>query len=146
MTKKKSSAKATVTPLMKQYNQIKAKYPDAMLLFRVGDFYENNFLAAVHFDGNRAGVAFIDISTGEFLVAEGGFEYIDKLIQSFAPKEILYQKGKQKIYHEHFSDKFYTYNLEDWVFTLDFAQENLEKHFEVKSLKGFTKRRSNNAD
>jgi DNA mismatch repair protein MutS len=228
VAKKKSSEKVTVTPLMKQYNQIKAKYPDAMLLFRVGDFYEtfgedaikasnvlniiltkrgkdspseielagfphhsldtylpklvragirvaicdqledpkmtktivkrgvtelvtpgvsyndkvlngneNNFLAAVHFEGNKAGVAFIDISTGEFLVAEGGFEYIDKLIQSFAPKEILFQKGKQKIYHEHFSDKFYTYKLEDWVFTFDFAHENLEKHFEIKSLKGF---------
>ncbi|NOQ73182.1 MAG: DNA mismatch repair protein MutS [Crocinitomix sp.] len=213
---------------MKQYNAIKIKYPDAMLLFRVGDFYEtfgadavkasnilniiltkrgknspseielagfphhsldtylpklvragmrvaicdqledpkmtktivkrgvtelvtpgvsyndkvldgseNNFLAAIHFEGKRAGVSFIDVSTGEFLVAEGNFEYIDKLIQSFSPKEILFQKGKQKLYFEHFSDKFYTYKLEDWVFTMDFAQENLEKHFEVKSLKGF---------
>lgn len=213
---------------MKQYNQIKAKYPDAMLLFRVGDFYEtfgedaikasnilniiltkrgkdspseielagfphhsldtylpklvragmrvaicdqledpkmtkkivkrgvtelvtpgvsyndkvlsgseNNFLAAIHFDGKKAGVSFLDVSTGEFLVAEGGFDYIDKLIQSFGPKEILFQKGKQKLYLEHFSDKFYTYKLEDWVFTSDFAHENLEKHFEVKSLKGF---------
>lgn len=213
---------------MKQYNQIKIKYPDALLLFRVGDFYEtfgedaikasnilniiltkrgkdspseielagfphhsldtylpklvragmrvaicdqledpkmtktivkrgvtelvtpgvsyndtvlsgseNNFLAAIHFDGKKAGVAFMDVSTGEFLVADGGFEYIDKLIQSFTPKEILFQKGKQKLYLEHFSDKFYTYKLEDWVFTTDFAQENLEKHFEVKSLKGF---------
>lgn len=229
MAKKKASAKkATVTPLMKQYNAIKIKYPDAMLLFRVGDFYEtfgadavkasnilniiltkrgknspseielagfphhsldtylpklvragmrvaicdqledpkmtktivkrgvtelvtpgvsyndkvldgseNNFLAAIHFEGKRAGVSFIDVSTGEFLVAEGNFEYIDKLIQSFSPKEILFQKGKQKLYFEHFSDKFYTYKLEDWVFTMDFAQENLEKHFEVKSLKGF---------
>ncbi len=226
--KKASSKKATVTPLMKQYNQIKIKYPDAMLLFRVGDFYEtfgedaikasnilniiltkrgkdspseielagfphhsldtylpklvragmrvaicdqledpkmtktivkrgvtelvtpgvsyndkvldgseNNFLAAIHFEGKQAGVSFIDVSTGEFLVAEGNFEYIDKLIQSFSPKEILFQKGKQKLYLEHFSDKFYTYKLEDWVFTTDFAQENLEKHFEVKSLKGF---------
>lgn len=228
MAKKKSSKKATVTPLMKQYNQIKAKYPDALLLFRVGDFYEtfgedaiktanilniiltkrgkdspseielagfphhaldtylpklvragqrvaicdqledpkmtktivkrgvtelvtpgvsyndkvlngseNNFLAAIHFDGKKAGVSFLDVSTGEFLVAEGGFEYIDKLIQSFAPKEVLFQKGKQKLYLEHFSDRFYTYKLEDWVFTFDFAHENLEKHFEVSSLKGF---------
>jgi DNA mismatch repair protein MutS len=225
---KKAAKKPAETPLMKQYNQIKSKYPDALLLFRVGDFYEtfgddavkaanvlnivltkrkngtaseialagfphhsldtylpklvraglrvaicdqledpkmtkkivkrgvtelvtpgvsyndkvlegksNNFLAAVHFEGDKAGVAFIDVSTGEFLVAEGGFEYIDKLIQGFQPKEILFQKGKQKLYTEHFSDKFYTYRLEDWVFTLDFAQENLGKHFEVKSLKGF---------
>lgn len=228
MAKKKSSTKGGETPLMKQYNQIKMKYPDAMLLFRVGDFYEtfgedaikasnilniiltkrgkdspseielagfphhsldtylpklvragmrvaicdqledpkltkkivkrgvtelvtpgvsyndkvlngheNNFLAAIHFDGKKAGVAFLDVSTGEFLVAEGSFEYIDKLIQSFGPKEILFQKGKQKLYLEHFSDKFYTYKLEDWVFTADFAVENLQKHFEVKSLKGF---------
>ncbi|MFT5822847.1 MAG: DNA mismatch repair protein MutS [Crocinitomix sp.] len=229
MAKKKASdKKATVTPLMKQYNAIKIKFPDAMLLFRVGDFYEtfgadavkasnilniiltkrgknspseielagfphhsldtylpklvragmrvaicdqledpkmtknivkrgvtelvtpgvsyndkvldgseNNFLAAIHFEGKRAGVSFIDVSTGEFLVAEGNFEYIDKLVQSFRPKEVLFQKGKQKLYFEHFSDKFYTYKLEDWVFTMDFAQENLEKHFEVKSLKGF---------
>jgi DNA mismatch repair protein MutS len=225
---KKAAKKPAETPLMKQYNQIKSKYPDALLLFRVGDFYEtfgddavkaanvlnivltkrkngtaseialagfphhsldtylpklvraglrvaicdqledpkmtkkivkrgvtelvtpgvsyndkvlegksNNFLAAVHFEGDKAGVAFIDVSTGEFLVAEGGFEYIDKLIQGFQPKEILFQKGKQKLYTEHFSDKFYTYRLDDWVFTLDFAQENLGKHFEVKSLKGF---------
>lgn len=228
MAKKKASKKSGETPLMKQYNQIKMKYPDAMLLFRVGDFYEtfgedaikasnilniiltkrgkdspsetelagfphhsldtylpklvragirvaicdqledpkltkkivkrgvtelvtpgvsyndkvlngheNNFLAAIHFEGKKAGVSFLDVSTGEFLVAEGGFEYIDKLIQSFGPKEILFQKGKQKLYLEHFSDKFYTYKLEDWVFTNDYAFENLEKHFEVKSLKGF---------
>ena len=230
MAKKQQSKtkKSAETPLMKQYNQIKSKYPDALLLFRVGDFYEtfgddavkaakvlnivltkrkngtaseialagfphhsldtylpklvkagyrvaicdqledpkatkkivkrgvtelvtpgvsyndkvlegksNNFLAAVHFDGQEAGVAFIDVSTGEFLVAEGGFEYVDKLIQGFQPKEILFQKGKQKQYLEHFSDKFYTYKLDDWVFTNEFATENLEKHFEVKSLKGF---------
>ncbi len=228
MSKKTTTENATVTPLMKQYNQIKSKYPDALLLFRVGDFYEtfgqdairasnilniiltkrgkdspseielagfphhsldtylpklvraglrvaicdqledpkmtktivkrgvtelvtpgvsyndkvlngteNNFLAAIHFDGSNAGVAFIDVSTGEFLVAEGGFDYIDKLIQSFSPKEILFQKGKQKIYFEHFSDKFYTFKLEDWVFTKEYGRESLEKQFEVKSLKGF---------
>lgn len=225
---KKSTKKPAETPLMKQYNQIKSKYPDALLLFRVGDFYEtfgddavkaanvlnivltkrkngtaseialagfphhsldtylpklvragfrvaicdqledpkmtkkivkrgvtelvtpgvsyndkvldgksNNFLCAIHFEGQEAGVAFIDVSTGEFMVAEGNFEYIDKLIQGFQPKEILYQKGKQKLYEAHFTAKIYTYRLEDWVFTTDFASENLGKHFEVKSLKGF---------
>lgn len=225
---KKSAKKPAETPLMKQYNQIKAKYPDALLLFRVGDFYEtfgddavkaanvlnivltkrkngkaseialagfphhsldsylpklvragfrvaicdqledpkmtktivkrgvtelvtpgvsyndkvlegkeNNFLCAIHFEGQRAGVSFLDVSTGEFMVAEGSFEYVDKLIQGFQPKEVLFQKGKQKLYLEHFSDKFYTYKLDDWVFTQDFALENLAKHFEVKSLKGF---------
>ena len=228
MSKKTTTENTTETPLMKQYNQIKSKYPDALLLFRVGDFYEtfgqdairasnilniiltkrgkdspseielagfphhsldtylpklvraglrvaicdqledpkmtktivkrgvtelvtpgvsyndkvlngteNNFLAAIHFDGANAGVAFIDVSTGEFLVAEGGFDYIDKLIQSFSPKEILFQKGKQKIYFEHFSDNFYTFKLEDWVFTKEYGRESLEKQFEVKSLKGF---------
>jgi DNA mismatch repair protein MutS len=228
VSKKTTTENTTETPLMKQYNQIKSKYPDALLLFRVGDFYEtfgqdairasnilniiltkrgkdspseielagfphhsldtylpklvraglrvaicdqledpkmtktivkrgvtelvtpgvsyndkvlngteNNFLAAIHFDGANAGVAFIDVSTGEFLVAEGGFDYIDKLIQSFSPKEILFQKGKQKIYFEHFSDNFYTFKLEDWVFTKEYGRESLEKQFEVKSLKGF---------
>lgn len=213
---------------MKQYNVIKAKYPDALLLFRVGDFYEtfgedavkasnilnivltkrgkdspseihlagfpyhsldnylpklvragmrvaicdqledpkmtktivkrgvtelvtpgvsyndkvldgkeNNFLAAIHIDGIKAGASFLDVSTGEFLVAEGGFDYIDKIIQGFQPKELLFQKGKQKIYTESFTNSGYTYKLDDWIFTNDFAKENLEKHFEVKSLKGF---------
>lgn len=213
---------------MKQYNQIKAKYPDALLLFRVGDFYEtfgedavktsailnivltkrgkdsptethlagfpyhaldnylpklvragmrvaicdqledpkltktivkrgvtelvtpgvsyndkvldgreNNFLAAIHFDSARCGVAFLDVSTGEFLVAEGKPDYIDKLIQGFQPKEILFQKGKHKLFTEEISGNFYTYKLDDWVFSTDFALENLGKHFEIKSLKGF---------
>ncbi len=228
MAAKKASAEAAETPLMKQYNQIKAKYPDALLLFRVGDFYEtfgedavkasnilnivltkrgkdspseihlagfpyhsldnylpklvragmrvaicdqledpkmtktivkrgvtelvtpgvsyndkvldgreNNFLAAVHFEANKAGVSFLDVSTGEFLVAEGNFEYIDKLMQGFQPKEILFQKSKHKLYTETISGNTYNYKLDDWIFTQDFAQESLEKHFEVKSLKGF---------
>ena len=228
MAEKKSPTTPAETPLMKQYNQIKAKYPDALLLFRVGDFYEtfgedavkasnilnivltkrgkdspseihlagfpyhsldnylpklvragmrvaicdqledpkmtktivkrgvtelvtpgvsyndkvldgkeNNFLAAIHIDGTKAGASFLDVSTGEFLVAEGSFEYIDKIIQGFQPKELLYQKGKQKIYSESFTNSGYTYKLDDWVFTSDFANENLEKHFEIKSLKGF---------
>lgn len=225
---KKNSDQSAETPLMKQYNQIKSRYPDALLLFRVGDFYEtfgddavktanilnivltkrgkdsssethlagfpyhaldnylpklvragmrvaicdqledpkmtktivkrgvtelvtpgvsynekvldgreNNFLAALHFDVNRAGVAFLDVSTGEFMVAEGNFEYVDKLIQGFAPKEILFQKSKQKIYAEQISATTYTYKLDDWIFTPDFALEMIEKQFEVKSLKGF---------
>ena len=220
--------KVAETPLMKQYNQIKGKYPDALLLFRVGDFYEtfredavqaskilgivltkrkngtaaeialagfphhsldtylpklvraglrvaicdqledpkmtksivkrgvtelvtpgvsyndkvlegtkNNFLAAINFTKVGLGVSFLDVSTGEFLIAEGSVEYVDKLIQGFQPAEILFEKSKQKLYSESFSDKAYTYKLEDWVFTLDYAEESLLKHFEVKSLKGF---------
>jgi len=224
----KTVKKVAETPLMKQYNQIKGKYPDAMLLFRVGDFYEtfredaveaskilgivltkrkngtaaeialagfphhsldtylpklvraglrvaicdqledpkmtksivkrgvtelvtpgvsyndkvlegtkNNFLAAINFTKMGLGVSFLDVSTGEFLVAEGSVEYIDKLIQGFQPAEILFEKSKQKLYSESFSDKAYTYKLDDWIFTYDYAQESLLNHFEVKSLKGF---------
>lgn len=216
------------TPLMKQYYAIKGKHPDAILLFRVGDFYEtfgedavrtsgilgitltrrangsasfvelagfpfhaldtylprlvragqrvaiceqledpkttktivkrgitelvtpgvsindnilnhreNNFLASVHFDKKMAGVAFLDISTGEFLTAEGSFEYIDKLLNSFQPKEVLFQRGKDREFNEYFGHKFYTFMLEDWVYTDDAATERLLRHFEVKSLKGF---------
>jgi len=224
----KTVKKVAETPLMKQYNQIKGKYPDALLLFRVGDFYEtfredavqaskilgivltkrkngtaseialagfphhsldtylpklvraglrvaicdqledpkmtksivkrgvtelvtpgvsyndkvlegtkNNFLAAINFTKVGLGVSFLDVSTGEFLIAEGSVEYIDKLIQGFQPAEILFEKSKQKLYSESFSDKAYTYKLDDWVFTLDYAEESLLKHFDVKSLKGF---------
>jgi DNA mismatch repair protein MutS len=224
----KTIKKVAETPLMKQYNQIKGKYPDAMLLFRVGDFYEtfredavqaakilgivltkrkngtaaeialagfphhsldtylpklvraglrvaicdqledpkmtksivkrgvtelvtpgvsyndkvlegkkNNFLAALHFSKHNIGVSFLDVSTGEFLVAEGQADYVDKLIQGFQPSEILFEKSKQKDYSERFNDKAYTYKLDDWVFTSDYANDSLLKHFEVKSLKGF---------
>ncbi len=213
---------------MKQYNQIKARHPQALLLFRVGDFYEtfgedairtskilgitltkrgagspseielagfphhsidtylpklvraglrvaicdqledpkmtktivkrgvtelvtpgvsfndnvldknkNNFLCAIHFDKEEHGISFLDVSTGEFLVAQGSKEYIDKLIQGFEPTEILYQKNKSKEYQELFGDKYYTFRLEDWVFTKDFSNESLNNHFETKSLKGF---------
>jgi DNA mismatch repair protein MutS len=216
------------TPLMKQYYAIKEKHPDAVLLFRVGDFYEtfgedavkaaeilgitltrrangsasyvelagfpyhaldtylpklvragqrvaiceqledpkmtkkivkrgitelvtpgvsindnilehreNNFLASVHFDKKMGGLAFLDISTGEFLTAEGSFEYIDKLLNSFKPKEVLYQKGKGNEFTEHFGGKFYTYTLEDWVYTEDAASDRLLRHFGTKSLKGY---------
>ncbi|MFP5081435.1 DNA mismatch repair protein MutS [Pedobacter sp. JCM 36344] len=213
---------------MQQYNAIKAKYPGALLLFRVGDFYEtfgedavktaqilgivltrrgtgpngalelagfphhsldnylsklvragqrvaicdqledpkttktivkrgvtelitpgvaygdnilnqksNNYLAAVYFEKNTLGVSFVDISTGEFLVAQGDAEYIDKLLQGFKPNEVVYQKTKRKEFLEFFGDKFYTFHLDDWAFTSDYANEILTKHFEVNSLKGF---------
>lgn len=213
---------------MKQYNAIKAKYPDAVLLFRVGDFYEtfgddavraakvlgivltkrrngaaafidlagfphhsldvylpklvragfrvaicdqledpkltkkivkrgvtelvtpgvalndqvldhksNNFLAAVHFVNDRYGVAFLDISTGEFLLAEGNEEYIGKLLQTFSPSEVLYQKQYRNTFEQLFGDKFYTFKLDDWIFTEDFATEILLRHFNTTSLKGF---------
>ena len=216
-----------ITPLMKQYNQIKGKYPDALLLFRVGDFYEtfgkdailaskilgivltarnnggsklelagfphhsldtylpklvragkrvaicdqledpkktkkivkrgvtelvtpgvafndqvlehkkNNFLATVHFDKKEAGVSFLDVSTGEFMVAQGSFEYIDKLLQGFAPSEVLFQKNKDKTFQNNFGGSFHTFKLEDWVFTRDFGEGKLLKHFDTNSLKGF---------
>ncbi|MCU0363554.1 MAG: DNA mismatch repair protein MutS, partial [Bacteroidales bacterium] len=209
------------TPLMKQYYGIKAKHPDAILLFRVGDFYEtfgedairtseilgitltrrangsaqfvelagfpyhaldiylprlvragqrvaiceqledpkltkkivkrgitelvtpgvsmnenvlnhkeNNFLAAVHIDKKIAGVAFLDISTGEFLVSEGSIEYIDQMLNNFQPKEVLFEKGRRDLFHEYFGQKFYTYKLDDWIFTSDAANDRLLKQFE----------------
>lgn len=228
MLEEKDHAVVVETPLMKQYNTIKAKYPDALLLFRVGDFYEtfgedaikaskilgivltrrkngtaafvelagfphhsldtylpklvragnrvaicdqledpkltkqivkrgvtelvtpglsyndktietrsNNFLAAVVIQGNISGVAFLDITTGEFLTAQGSHEYTDKLLQSFRPNEVLYQKQFEKTFRETFGDKFYTFRLDDWIFTKDFGNEILNKHFETRSLKGF---------
>ena len=212
---------------MGQYNQIKAKYPDALLLFRVGDFYEtfgqdaitasnilgivltarnngsskielagfphhsleiylpklvrsgqrvavcdqleeasktkkivkrgvtelvtpgvalndkvlehksNNFLASVHLEKTKAGVAFLDVSTGEFLVAQGSVDYIEKLIQGFKPSEVLYQRNRDKEFQELFGKDFYTYRLDDWAFTYDFGKETILKHFGLKSLKGF---------
>lgn len=216
------------TPLMQQYNSIKAKYPGALLLFRVGDFYEtfgedavkasgilgivltkrangsashielagfphhsletylpklvragqrvaicdqledpkttktivkrgvtelvtpgvsysdnivqqksNNYLASLFFEKNTVGVAFLDISTGEFLVAQGNNDYIDKLLQSFKPSEVIFQKSRNRDFIETFGDRFYTYCLDDWAYSGDYAVESLLKHFEVKSLKGF---------
>jgi len=222
-------AKATSdTPLMQQHRAIKQKYPDAILLFRVGDFYEtfgedaikasavlgitltkrnngaasslelagfphhaldtylhklvkagyrvaicdqledpkqakgivkrgvtelvtpgiatndklleynsNNFLAAVHFNEENIGVAFLDISTGEFFVAEGDVEYIDKLLQSLKPAEVIFQRSYQKHFKEIFGTKFYTYTLESWIFEEAFATETLLKHFQTHSLKGY---------
>lgn len=216
------------TPLMQQHRAIKQKYPDAVLLFRVGDFYEtfgedaiiaarvlgitltkrnngaaasselagfphhaldtylhklvkagyrvaicdqledpkmvkgivkrgvtemvtpgvatndkllehnsNNFLAAVHMDGEQFGLAFLDISTGEFFVAEGNQEYADKLLQSLKPAEVIFQRSHQKAFKEVFGTRFYTYTLESWIFDLPFATESLLKHFQTHSLKGF---------
>jgi len=216
------------TPLMKQYYAIKTKHPDAILLFRVGDFYEtfgedairtaeilgitltrrangsatfielagfpyhaldtylprlvragqrvaiceqledpkltkkivkrgiielvtpgvslnenvfnhkeNNFLAAVHIDKKMAGVAFLDISTGEFLTSEGTIEYIDQMLNNFQPKEVLFEKAKKDIFIEYFGPKFYTFKLDDWIFTQDAANDRLIKQFETSSLKGF---------
>ncbi|ATL47618.1 DNA mismatch repair protein MutS [Chitinophaga caeni] len=223
-----AKSKKEETPLMQQHKAIKAKYPGAVLLFRVGDFYEtfnedaviaaqvlgivltkrangsasyvdlagfphhsldtylhklvkagyrvavcdqledpktakgivkrgvtemvtpgvavndklldnanNNFLAAVHLSDKINGVAFLDISTGEFFVAQGNLEYIDKLLQSFKPAEVIFAKQQQKFFKEQFGSKFYTYTLEEWIFTQTYAYELLCKHFETHSLKGF---------
>ncbi|MFC2113423.1 DNA mismatch repair protein MutS [Bacteroidota bacterium] len=223
-----SSTKYVDTPLMKQYNSIKHKHPDAILLFRVGDFYEtfgedairaanilgitltrrangaasyvelagfpyhaldtylprlvragqrvavceqledpkltkkivkrgitemvtpgisfnesvlehteNNFLAGIWFDQNIVGLAFLDISTGEFLVAQGSAEYADKLLSSFKPKEVLIEKSFKKEFKEIFGDKYYIYGLDDWVFTEETANDRLLKQFRTRSLKGF---------
>jgi len=228
-TMSKSPAAAdTETPLMKQYNAFKAKYPDAVLLFRVGDFYEtfgadakrasavlgivltkrsngkaseielagfpyhaldtylpklvraglrvavcdqiedprlakgivkravtemvtpgvaladnilntraNNFLASVYFEHDYYGIAFLDISTGEFFVAEGNAGYIEKMIQSLSPSEILYPKTKHKEFTQQFGNKLYAFKLDDWVYSYDNAHEILLKLFETNSLKGF---------
>jgi DNA mismatch repair protein MutS len=226
---KKNVAKNIVeTPMMKQYFEIKNKYPDAILLFRVGDFYEtfsddavaaseilgitltrrangaaqfvelagfphhaldtylprlvragkrvaicdqledpkltkkivkrgitelvtpgvsindnilnhkeNNFLAAVHFNKNLCGVSFLDISTGEFMVAEGSKEYIDKLLNNFAPKEVLVERSKKKLFDEAFGTRMFTFELDDWLFTEDAARTRLLSHFQTRNLKGF---------
>ena len=220
--------KIVETPLMKQYLAIKAKYPDALLLFRVGDFYEtfgadaiktsnilgivltkrangsatfielagfphhsldtylpklvkaghrvaicdqledpkltkkivkrgvtelvtpgvsyndkvldhkkNNFLASIHLEGEQTGISFLDVSTGEFYVAQGSLDYIQKLLISFKPSEVIVQKNKLKKFNELFGEKYFMSTFEDWVFTKDFAYERLIKHFGTTSLKGF---------
>ena len=225
---KQDTKEVAETPLMKQYNAIKAKYPDALLLFRVGDFYEtfgedairasgilgivltrrangsasyielagfphhsldlylprlvkaglrvaicdqledpkltktivkrgvtelvtpgvsyhdkileqkeNNFLASVHLESITSGISFLDISTGEFYLAQGSLEYIDKLIQSFRPSEVIIQKSRKQKFIELCGSKFYINTFDDWVFTTDFANDLLLKHFGTASLKGF---------
>jgi len=98
---------------------------------------ENNFLCAIHFAKNICGVSFLDISTGEFMVAEGTKEYIDKLLTNFSPKEVLIERTKRKQFEEYFGSRFFIFELEDWVFTEDTARDRLLKHFETKNLKGF---------
>ena len=221
-------AKVVETPLMKQYFDIKAKHPDAILLFRVGDFYEmygedavegaeilgivqtkrangvgqhvemagfphhaldsylpklvragkrvaicdqledpkktkklvkrgitelvtpgvsindnilnhkeNNFLASIHFAKDTCGISFLDISTGEFMTAEGSVDYIDKLLNNFSPKEVLIERGNKKRFEEAFGPRFFIFELDDWIFTTSAAEDRLLKHFETKNLKGF---------
>lgn len=225
---KKSLKGAMETPLMKQYSAIKAKYPDALLLFRVGDFYEtfgddaikasnilgivltrrangaasfvelagfphhsidtylpklvraglrvaicdqledpklakkivkrgvtelvtpgvsfndkvlnhkeNNFLASIHLSFKESGISFLDISTGEFYLTQGANEYLDKLIQSFKPSEIIIQKNKRNQFIEEFGENYYLTSFDDWVFTEDYARDLLLKHFQTNTLKGF---------
>ena len=101
------------------------------------DHKENNFLAAVHFEKKMAGVAFLDISTGEFLTAQGTCEYVDKLLNGIMPKEVLFERTKRAEFEENFGSRFFTYELEDWIFTSEAAHDRLLKHFETKNLKGF---------
>ena len=111
--------------------------PGVSINDNVLNYRENNFPAAVHFGKGACGVAFLDISTGEFLTAEGPFDYVDKLLNNFAPKEVLFERGKRLMFEGNFGSKFFTFELDDWVFTETSAREKLLKHFEVKNLKGF---------
>ncbi|WP_321425292.1 DNA mismatch repair protein MutS [uncultured Bacteroides sp.] len=111
--------------------------PGVSINDNVLNYKENNFLAAVHFGKNECGIAFLDISTGEFLTAEGPFDYIDKLLNNFAPKEVLFERSRRGMFEGNFGNKFFTFELEDWVFTESSARERLLKHFETNNLKGF---------
>ena len=111
--------------------------PGVAINDNVLSYKENNFLAAVHFGKSSCGVAFLDISTGEFLTAEGPFDYIDKLLNNFAPKEVLFERGKRGMFEGNFGSKFFTFELEDWAFNESSSREKLLKHFETKNLKGF---------
>ena len=111
--------------------------PGVSINDNVLDYKENNFLAAVHFGKPMCGVSFLDISTGEFLVAEGTFDYIEKLLINFRPKEVLFERGLRNRFEECFGSKYLTFELDDWAFTDEFANEKLTKHFETKNLKGF---------
>ena len=107
-------------------------YSDTLLVNK-----ENNFVACVHFSKNNTGIAFLDISTGEFMATEGNNDYIDKLLSNFSPKEVLYERNRKKQFEEAFDNKYFTYELEDWMFTADAAHDRLLKQFETQNLKGF---------
>ena len=111
--------------------------PGVTMADTVLNYKENNFLASVHFGKGACGVAFLDISTGEFLTAEGTFDYVEKLLANFSPKEVLFQRGLREQFESVFSNKLCTFELDDWVFTEQFAREKLLKHFQTKNLKGF---------
>ena len=111
--------------------------PGVAMNDNVLNYKENNFLAAVHFGKTACGVAFLDISTGEFLTGEGSFDYVDKLLGNFQPKEILYDRSKKQSFELHFGNRYCVFELDDWVFTEQAARQKLLKHFETKSLKGF---------
>lgn len=111
--------------------------PGVSINDNVLNYKENNFLAAVHFGKTTCGIAFLDISTGEFLTAEGPFDYVDKLLNNFGPKEVLFERGKRGMFEGNFGSKFFTFELDDWVFTESSSREKLLKHFETKNLKGF---------
>ena len=111
--------------------------PGVAMGHNVLNYKENNFLAAVHFNKDIIGLSFLDISTGEFLTAEGPVDYADKLLNNFNPKEVLFMRGKREHFEQTFGNKFYTFELDDWVFTEQSARKKLLDHFEVKNLKGF---------
>ncbi|OFX88941.1 MAG: DNA mismatch repair protein MutS [Bacteroidetes bacterium GWC2_40_22] len=111
--------------------------PGVSLNENVLNHKENNFLAAVHIDKKIAGVAFLDISTGEFLTSEGTIEYIDQMLSNFQPKEVLFEKSRKDLFLEYFGTKYYTFKLDDWIFTQEAANDRLLKQFETSSLKGF---------
>ena len=111
--------------------------PGVAMTDNVLDYKENNFLAAVHFGRGACGVAFLDISTGEFLTGEGSFDYVEKLLVNFSPKEVLYERGRREEFERWFGNKYFTFELDDWVFTEQTAGQKLLRHFGVKSLKGF---------
>jgi DNA mismatch repair protein MutS len=111
--------------------------PGVSLNDNVLNHKENNFLAAVHIDKKIAGVAFLDISTGEFFTSEGSIEYIDQMLNNFHPKEVLFEKRKSDLFFEYFGSKFYTFKLDEWIFTQEAANDRLLKQFETSSLKGF---------
>lgn len=111
--------------------------PGVALVDNVLSTKENNFLAAIHFGKNACGVAFLDVSTGEFLTAEGTVDYVDKLLVNFSPKEVLYERGKKNMFEGNFGTKYYTYEQDDWIFTDESARQKLLKHFQVKNMKGF---------